>query len=85
MELWGEPVRGSLTEIGEPVDVVDVFRRGEALPGHLEEILGMEPKPKVVWFQQGVRNDEVAAKLVQAGIQVVQDRCMKADYKNLMS
>ena len=84
MELWGEPVRGALTEIGEPVDVVDVFRRGEALFGHLDEILGMDPKPKVVWFQQGVRNDEVAGKLVEAGIQVVQDRCMKADHKNLV-
>src|SRR5689334_20752124 len=41
--LWGEPVRKRLTELGQPVDLVDVFRRAEALPLHLDEILGMSP------------------------------------------
>ena len=81
--LFGEPVRGSLAEIGQPVDVVDMFRRAEHLEGHLEDILAMNPKPKLVWLQLGIRNDDFALKLLEAGIEVVQDRCMLADHKNL--
>ena len=74
---------GSLTELTAPVDVVDVFRRAEALPAHVDEILAMKPLPKVVWFQSGVRNDAVARTLEAAGITVVQDRCMLADHRAL--
>jgi uncharacterized protein len=81
--LWGAPVRASLTELDAPVDVVDVFRRAEALAGHVDEILAMRPLPKVVWFQQGIRNDAVARTLEAAGITVVQDRCMLADHRAL--
>ena len=81
--LFGEPVRASLAEIAEPVDVVDVFRRAEHLDGHLEDILAMSPKPKFVWLQLGIRNDLFAERLEQAGIGVVQDRCIMADHKNL--
>lgn len=79
--LWGQTVRASLTELTEPVDVVDVFRRAESLPGHVDEILAMRPLPKVVWFQAGIRNDDVARTLEAAGITVVQDRCMLADHR----
>jgi hypothetical protein len=81
--LWGEPARASLTELTEPVDVVDVFRRAEALPGHLAELLAMRPLPKVVWFQLGIRENTVAAALSAAGIDVVQDRCMLADHRRM--
>jgi uncharacterized protein len=81
--LFGEPVRGSLAEIKQPVDVVDVFRRAEHLDGHLEDILAMNPRPKLVWLQLGIRNDDFAKKLLEAGIEVVQDRCMLADHKRL--
>jgi predicted CoA-binding protein len=79
--LWGGNVRASLTELGEPVDVVDVFRRSDLLPGHVAEILGMNPRPRVVWFQSGVRNDAVADALSAEGIDVIQDRCMLADHR----
>jgi predicted CoA-binding protein len=79
--LWGVPVVASLAALAEPVDVVDVFRRPEALPAHLEEILAMSPRPRVVWFQSGIRNDAVAEQLRAAGIVVVQDRCMLADHR----
>ena len=82
--LWGEPVRASLAEIGEPIDVVDVFRRASHLPDHLDDILAMDPHPKTVWLQLGVRNDSVAKALVDAGIDVVQDRCMLADHKRML-
>ena len=81
--LWGETVRGSLAELGEPVDVVDVFRRGEHVPMHLADILAMEPRPRRVWLQLGIRNDAVARELLAAGIEVVQDRCMLADHRRL--
>lgn len=81
--LWGEPTRAALTEIGEPVDVVDVFRRSELLPVHLDEILAMRPLPRVVWFQSGIRDDAVARALQSAGIEVIQDRCMLADHRAL--
>ena len=81
--LWGEPVRASLVELGVTVDVVDVFRRSEAVPAHLAELLAMNPLPAVVWLQTGIRNDIVAAALVAAGIDVVQDRCMLADHRRM--
>jgi uncharacterized protein len=72
-----------LSEIREPVDIVDVFRRAELLEGHLEDILGMNPRPKLVWLQLGIRNPDFAAKLLEAGIEVIQDRCLMADHRNL--
>lgn len=80
---WGEPYRATLAELGEAIDVVDVFRHPGFLPGHLPDFLGMRPLPKVVWFQQGIRHDEVAAELIAAGIEVVQDRCTLADHRAL--
>lgn len=82
-ELFGEQVRDTLAEIGEPVDLVDVFRRPEMIPQHVEDILAMQPRPKVVWFQLGIKNDEVARILEAAGITVVQNRCTLADHQRL--
>lgn len=81
--LFGERVRATLREIGEPVDLVDVFRRSELIPQHVEDILAMKPRPKVVWFQLGIRNDDAAKALEDAGIIVVQNRCTLADHQRL--
>jgi predicted CoA-binding protein len=81
--LFGEPVRNTLAEIGEIVDLVDVFRRSSAIPEHVEDILAMKPRPRVVWLQLGIKNDEVARILEAAGITVVQNRCMLADHQRL--
>jgi predicted CoA-binding protein len=81
--LWGETVRATLAEIGEPVDMVDVFRRPELLPGHTEDILAMKPLPRVVWLQLGIRNDAFARAIAAAGIDVVQDRCTLADHRRM--
>lgn len=81
--LWGEPFRVKLQDLAQDVDIVDVFRHPAALPQHLDEFLAMRPAPKVVWFQQGIRNDDVAAQLIAAGIEVVQDRCTLADHRRL--
>jgi predicted CoA-binding protein len=81
--LFGVPVRATLAELAEPVDLVDVFRRGELIPQHVEDILAMSPRPKVVWFQLGIKNDDVAHILESAGIVVVQNRCTLADHQRL--
>jgi hypothetical protein len=81
--LFDEPVRKTLAEIREPVDIVDVFRRAELIPEHVEDILAMQPHPRVVWFQLGIVNDEAAAVLEAAGITVIQNRCTLADHQRL--
>lgn len=81
--LWGQPVRASLQEITEPVDIVDVFRRSDALMGHIDDILAMSPLPRVVWLQSGIRHDGFSQRLVTAGIDVVQDRCTLAVHRRL--
>jgi uncharacterized protein len=84
--LWGETVRATLAEIGdigEPIDIVDVFRRPELLPGHLDDLRAMAPPPKVVWLQLGIRNDAFARAVEEMGIDVVQDHCTLADHRRL--
>jgi predicted CoA-binding protein len=83
MELWGEQVVALVTDLEEPVDLIDVFRRPSAIDAHVPEILAMNPLPRAVWFQLGIRNDEAARRLVEAGIDVVQDRCTLADHRAL--
>ncbi|MFQ5894833.1 MAG: CoA-binding protein [Nitrospinota bacterium] len=80
-ESLGVRAVGSLREIGEPVDLVDVFRRAECVPPVAEDALAMRPLPKVFWMQLGIRNEEAAAKLRAAGVRVVQDRCALADHR----
>lgn len=81
--LFGEKVRATLSEIREPIDLVDVFRKPEHIPQHVEDILAMTPRPKVVWFQLGIKNDEAAKVLEDAGILVIQNRCTLADHQRL--
>jgi predicted CoA-binding protein len=82
-ELFGEPVRSTLAEIGEPIDLVDVFRRSDAVGDHVEDILAMKPRPKVVWLQLGIKNEDAAKILEAAGITVIQNRCTLADHQRL--
>lgn len=80
--LWGQPVVSKLTDLAVPLDIVEVFRRSEALPDHLEEILGV--RPKLVWLQSGIANEAFAEALQQAGIQVMQNRCLMVVHRQLM-
>lgn len=81
--LWGQPVVARLNDLSAAIDMVNVFRRPETLFEHLEDFLAMSPRPQVVWFQQGIRNDAVARQLTHSGIEVVQDRCTLADHRRL--
>jgi predicted CoA-binding protein len=76
-EILGKPVVRKLADIGRPVDMVNVFRRPNDIPPHVDDILAA--KPKYVWFQLGIRNDEAARRLAEAGIKVVQDRCLMVE------
>jgi predicted CoA-binding protein len=82
--FFGRAAVATLAELTESVDVVEVFRRSDKVHEHLADILAMQPLPKVVWMQQDIRDDEVAAKLTAAGIDVIQDRCMLADHRMWM-
>ncbi len=82
-KILGEPVVATLADLPGPVDVIDVFRRPEYLPGHAAEILALPWRPAVVWFQLGIRNDAAAERLARAGIRVVQDRCMMPEHRRL--
>ena len=79
--ILGQKVYQKLADVPGEIDLVDVFRRAEDIPAHLEDILAK--KPKAVWFQSGIRNDEVAEQLAQAGIKVVQDRCLMVEHQRL--
>ena len=81
--ILGEPVRAKLAEITEPIDIVDVFRKPEAIPDHVPDILAMSPRPRFVWFQLGIKHDEAAKQLEDAGITVIQNRCTLADHQRL--
>ena len=78
-EILGAPVVRDLRALPQGIDVLNVFRRSEDVPAHLEDILAI--RPRVVWLQQGIRHDEVAQELARAGIEVIQDRCMLADHR----
>ena len=75
--ILGKPVFRSVAGIGRRVDMVNVFRRPNDIPPHVDDIIAA--KPKFVWFQLGIRNDESARKLAEAGIKVVQDRCLMVE------
>jgi predicted CoA-binding protein len=83
--LLGKPFVASLQEIGRPIDMIDIFRSAEHVMPIVELALTLDPLPKVVWMQLGVRHDEAAAKLEAAGIKVVMNRCPKIEYGRLSS
>lgn len=78
-EILGQKVYRKLSDIPGEIDIVNVFRRAEDIKPHLEDILAK--KPKAVWFQSGIRNNEAAKRLAEAGIKVVQDRCLMVEHR----
>ncbi len=84
-DLLGQRVYASLADIPEPVDMVDVFRAAQYIPGIVEQALAMQPRPGVLWLQLGIRNDEAARVAEANGIKVVMDRCPKIEYGRLSS
>ncbi|MFC4456640.1 CoA-binding protein [Deinococcus sonorensis] len=83
-QYFGHPAVATLAQLQTPVDVVEIFRRSDKVHEHLDDILSMQPLPKVVWMQQGIRDDQVARALTEHGIAVIQDRCMLADHRQYL-
>lgn len=80
-EILGQRVYRRLADIPGSIDMVDVFRMAMDIPAHIPDILAA--RPKSVWFQSGIRNDEAARQLAEAGIKVVQDHCLMVEHRNL--
>ena len=78
--ILGRPCYASLADVPRPIDMVDVFRRSDAVPAILDEVLALDPVPRVLWLQLGVTHPEAAARARAAGLIVVQDRCPKIEY-----
>ena len=77
--ILGQPVYRRLADVPGEIDILDVFRRPSDIPPHLDDILAK--RPKVVWFQSGIRNDAVAERLAAEGIEVVQDHCLMVEHR----
>jgi len=80
-EMMGKKVYRKLTDIPDRIDMVNVFRRPNDIPPHVDDIIAS--RPKSVWFQLGIRNDDAAEKLARAGIDVVQDHCLLVELRRI--
>ncbi len=84
-EILGQKVYAKLADIPEPVDMVDIFRASQFALDIVREAIEMNPRPKVIWMQLTVRNDEAAKLAEDAGMKVVMNRCPKIEYGRLSS
>jgi predicted CoA-binding protein len=82
-QLFGQTVRATLSDITEDVDMVDIFRRSEAVPPIVDEALEAFPSLRTIWMQIGVEHVEAAAKAEARGVDVVMNRCPKIEYQRL--
>jgi predicted CoA-binding protein len=79
--VLGQPIYRRLADIPGPIDLVNVFRRSEDVPPHVDDMLAASPR--AVWMQSGIRHAGAAARLLAAGIDVVQDRCLLEELQRL--
>ena len=82
-KLFGKPIIGSLNEISGSVDMVDIFRRSEAVPEIVDEALEAFPDLQTIWMQIGVEHAKAAARAEARGVTVIQNRCPKIEYQRL--
>ncbi|HMU34316.1 MAG TPA: CoA-binding protein [Pyrinomonadaceae bacterium] len=81
-EILGQPVYRDITKVPGEIDLLNIFRKSSDLSKHTFDIVAK--KPKAVWFQLGITNDEVAERLADAGIKVVQDLCLMVEHRALL-
>jgi hypothetical protein len=81
-EVLGEKAYSSLNQVSMPVDIVDVFRRSEKVPEVIKEAL--RAKPKAIWLQLGVVNEEASKQAIEKGLIVIMDRCIKIEHNRLL-
>ena len=82
--ILDQPVYASLADVPVAIDMVDVFRNPDSLPGIVDEVIALETTPDVLWGQLTVRNDEAAELAENAGITVIMDRCPAIEYPRLI-
>lgn len=82
--VLNEACRSNLSEVDENIDIVNLFRASEHIAAHVDEILALDPPPKAVWMQLGIHHGPSAQRLRQAGIDVIQDRCIMVDHRRLL-
>ena len=83
--ILGQKVYAKLSDIPDPIDMVDIFRGSEHVLPIVQEAVALKPKPQVIWMQLMVRNDEAAKLAEDAGLKVVMNRCPKIEYGRLSS
>ena len=81
--LFGQEIKASLSDIEGPIDMVDIFRRSDAVPAIVDEALEAFPDLKAIWMQIGVIQADAAQTAEARGVDVVQDRCPKIEYQRL--
>jgi uncharacterized protein len=84
-ELLGKTIYGTLSDVPVPIDMIDIFRAAKYAVPIVQEALTLSPKPRVIWMQLSVRNDEAAALAEANGMKVVMNRCPKIEYGRLSS
>ncbi len=82
-DILERKVYATLGDVPQPVDMVDIFRKPELAGAIVDEALELNPRPKVIWMQIGVRDDAAAARAEARGLQVVMNRCPKMEYGKL--
>jgi predicted CoA-binding protein len=82
-EIDGDPSYTSLSDVPEPIDIVDVFRRPEHLPGIVDEAIAVGAK--TVWGQEGVEDEESRQKALAAGLNVAMDLCLRTEHERFMA
>jgi uncharacterized protein len=82
-DMLGQRIYARLADVPEPLDMVDIFRSSRNALPLVQEALALNPRPRVIWMQLGVRNDEAAALAEAAGLKVVMNRCPKIEYGRL--
>jgi uncharacterized protein len=89
-EIHGRPVYENLADVPGPLEIIDVFRRSDAIPQVVDQVIAevkRRPKgegPKVLWLQLGITHPEAEAKAKEAGLIVISDRCIKIDHAHLV-
>jgi uncharacterized protein len=83
--MLGQEIYARLSDIPEPVDMVDIFRGSQYALPIVQEALALKQRPQVIWMQLGIRNDEAAALAEANGLKVVMNRCPKIEYGRLSS
>ena len=84
-ELLGRKIYAKLADVPEPIDLVDIFRAWRHAVAIVQEALALSPRPRVIWMQLGIRNDDAAKLAETSGLKVVMNRCPKIEYGRLSS